>query len=254
MNSAPHHTTEPAPDQASPRRFSAMQRVVLLILFAAFACIAWRLWDQNMLTSDGVIQMVGSHPVLAPFVFMAIYALAMLFVLPTLALNIGAGFLWGAEFGAVYALLGSTLGAMLAFVFARTAFGQPFARGFDSKLMQRLSADLDKSPWKVVAFVRLNPAVPTSIVNFLLGLTSLRLWTYAWGTFVFSAPLCYVFSYLGQSTGGFVLNGGTGRLVRIVAVSLGFALFLAAGKRMLGNGKAVEKPNDEPLRPEGPSD
>lgn len=245
-------TTSP---QACPRRFSVMQRTVLLVCFAAFASIAWRLWDQNMLTSDGVSQLVGSHPLLAPVVFVALYALAMLFMLPTLPLNIGAGFLWGAEFGSLYALLGSTLGAVLAFVFARTAFGQPFARGFQSKLLQRLNADMHKSPWKVVAFVRLNPAVPTSVVNFLLGLTSLRLWTYAWGTFVFSAPLCYVFSYLGQATGGFVLDGDTGRLVRIIAISLGFGLFLAAGKRVLGNGKAVGKTACEPLSPDqGPSD
>lgn len=218
--------------------FGAAQRVVLVVLFAVFACLAWRLWDQNMLTSSGVIEAVRSHPVLAPLAFIGVYALSMLFMLPTLPLNLGAGFLWGAAFGAVYALLGSTIGATLAFVFARSAFGQPFARGFNSPLLQRISASLDRGPWQAVAFVRLNPAVPTSVVNFLLGLTSLRLWTYAWGTFVFSAPLCLVFSYLGQQTGGFMLDGDTGRLVRLVAVTLGFGLFLMAGKHVLSRGKS----------------
>jgi len=215
-----------------------VRRVVLVLLFAGVACIAWRLWDQNMLTSSGVIEAAKAHPILAPLVFMGVYALAMLFMLPTLPLNIGAGVLWGAAFGGLYALLGSTLGAILAFVFARSAFGQPFARGFNSRLLQRLCASLENGPWKVVAFVRLNPAVPTSVVNFLLGLTSLRLWTYAWGTFAFSAPLCLVFAYLGQLTGGFMLDGDTGRLVRIVAVTLGFGLFLAAGRHVLARDKS----------------
>lgn len=229
-----------APDNSPRTGFGTVRRAVLVLLFAVFACIAWRLWDQNMLTSSGVIEAAKAHPVLAPLVFVGAYALAMLFMLPTLPLNIGAGFLWGAAFGAVYALLGSTLGAVLAFAFARSAFGQPFARGFNSRLLQRLSSSLENGPWKVVAFVRLNPAVPTSVVNFLLGLTSLRLWTYAWGTFVFSAPLCLVFAYLGQLTGGFMLDGDTGRLVRLVAVTLGFALFLLVGKQVLSRGKAQD--------------
>lgn len=217
--------------------FGTARRLVLIALFIVFACLAWRLWDQNMLTSAGVLEAVRTHPLLAPLAFIGLYALTMLFLLPTLPLNLGAGFLWGAGLGAVYALLGSTLGCILAFLFARTAFGQPFARGFNSPLLQRISGSLERSPWKAVAFVRLNPAVPTSVVNFLLGLTSLKLWTYAWGTFLFSAPLCLVFSYLGQQTGGFMLDGDMSRLVRLVAVTLGFGLFLMAGKHVLSRGK-----------------
>ncbi len=229
-----------AQDKGTRHGFGTARRVVLILMFVVFASIAWRLWDQDMLTSGGVIEAAKAHPVLAPLVFVAAYALAMLFMLPTLPLNIGAGFLWGAAFGAVYALLGSTLGAILAFSFARSAFGQPFARGFNSRFLQRLSSSLEKGQWKVVAFVRLNPAVPTSVINFLLGLTSLRLWTYVWGTFVFSAPLCYAFSYLGQLTGGFILDGDTGRLVRLVAVTLGLGLFLMVGKQVLGRGKTQD--------------
>jgi len=233
-------TPASAPDKFSRPSFGTARRVALILLFVVFAGIAWRLWDQNMLTSSGVVEAAKAHPVLAPLVFVGAYALSMLFMLPTLPLNIGAGFLWGAAFGAVYSLFGSTLGATLAFLFARSAFGQPFARGFNSKLMQRLSASLERSPWKVVAFVRLNPAMPTSVMNFLFGLTSLRLWTYSWGSFVFSAPLCLVFAYLGQLTGGFMLDGDTSRLVRIVAVSLGFCLFVVAGRYMLKRGAAQD--------------
>lgn len=237
MNSTP----APAPDTSLRSSFRTARRVALILLFVVFAGIAWRLWDQNMLTSYGVVEAAKAHPVLAPLVFVGAYALSMLFMLPTLPLNIGAGFLWGTAFGAIYSLFGSTLGATLAFLFARSAFGQPFARGFNSKLMQRLSTSLERSPLKVVAFVRLNPAMPTSVMNFLFGLTSLGLWTYSWGSFVFSAPLCLVFAYLGQLTGGFMLDGDTSRLVRIVAVSLGFCLFVLAGRYMLKRGAAQDQ-------------
>lgn len=213
--------------------FAKARRVALILLFIIFASLAWRLWDQNLFNSEGVLQAVREHPLLAPVAFVVIYALAMLFMLPTMPLNIGAGFLWGTIGGGAFSLFGSSLGATLAFAFARSAFGQPFARGFNLTMLSRLGSGMERNPWKVIAFVRLNPAVPSGVVNFLLGLTSMPLRTYIWGTVLFSAPLCLVFSHLGQLTGGFMLNGDTGRLVRIVAICFGVALFLYAGKHML---------------------
>ncbi|SNS26134.1 Uncharacterized membrane protein YdjX, TVP38/TMEM64 family, SNARE-associated domain [Humidesulfovibrio mexicanus] len=230
----PWDMMNPKPSPAASRPpFAKARQVALVLLFIIFASLAWRLWDQNLLNSEGVLLAVREHPLLAPVAFIGIYALAMLFMLPTMPLNIGAGFLWGTAVGGAFSLLGSSLGATLAFSFARSAFGQPFARGFNLSLLSRLGANMEKTPWKVIAFVRLNPAVPSGVVNFLLGLTSMPLRTYVWGTILFSAPLCLVFSHLGQLTGGFMLSGDTGRLVRIVAICLGVALFLYAGRHML---------------------
>lgn len=219
------------------RNFGTIKRLVLLLFFGALAAFAWWLWDLNVLTSAGVLRAVAEHSALAPLLFVGAYALAVLFMIPTLPLNIGAGFLWGPFLGGLYSLLGSTLGAVGAFLFARTTFGQPMARGFKGKTISRLAASLEKGGWKVVAFARLNPAVPTSIVNFLFGLTSLRLWTYTWASFVFFFPLCYVFAYLGFSTGGFMLDGDTSRMVRIIVVIVGLGLLILGGKYLLGRNQ-----------------
>ncbi len=218
-------------------RFTTLQRLTLLLFFGAVAALAWWLWDLSLLSSQGVLQAVAERPLLAPLAFILAYALAVLFMIPTLPLNIGAGFLWGPFLGGLYSLFGSTLGAVGAFLFARTTFGQPMARGFKGKTISRLAASLEKGGWKVVAFARLNPAVPTSIVNFLFGLTSLRLWTYTWASFVFFFPLCYVFAYLGFSTGGFMLDGDTSRVVRIIGVIVGLGLLILGGKYLLGRNQ-----------------
>ncbi|MBA4358016.1 MAG: hypothetical protein C0405_09870 [Desulfovibrio sp.] len=220
----------------SPNRFGTMKRLVLLAFFVAGAIMVWRLWDLKLLTSAGVLRAVAEHALLAPLVFIGAYALAVVFMVPTLPLNIGAGFLWGPLLGGLFSLFGSTLGAVGAFLFARTTFGQPMAREFKSKIIKKLAASLENGGWKVVAFARLNPAVPTSIINFLFGLTSLPLWTYAWASFVFFFPLCYAFAYLGFYTGGFILDGDMSRLVRIVVVSLGLGLLIFGGRHLLGRG------------------
>lgn len=217
----------------APSRFRTTKRLVLLAFFVAGASFAWRLWDMQLLTSAGVLRAVAEHPVLAPLAFVGSYALAVLFMLPTLPLNVGAGFLWGPLPGGLLSLCGSTLGSVAAFIFARTTFGQPMAREFKGRIVRKLADSLERGGWKVVAFARLNPAVPTGIMNFLFGLTTLNLWTYAWASFVFFFPLCFVFAYLGHTTGGFLLDGDTSRLVRIVTVVLGFGLLLVLGRRLL---------------------
>jgi uncharacterized membrane protein YdjX (TVP38/TMEM64 family) len=73
------------------------------------------------------------------------------------------------------------------------------------------------------------------LTNFLFGLTSLTLWTYAWVSFVFFFPLCYAFSYLGFYTGGFMLDGDMSRMVRIIVVSLGIGLLILGGRHLLKN-------------------
>ncbi|MBU1040650.1 MAG: TVP38/TMEM64 family protein [Proteobacteria bacterium] len=227
----------------APNRFGKMKRLVLLAFFVAGAVIVWRLWDLRLLTSAGVLQAATEHALLAPLVFVGAYALAVLFMLPTLPLNIGAGFLWGPFLGGIYSLFGSTLGAVGAFLFARTTFGQPMARQFKGRIIKKLATSLEDGGWKVVAFARLNPAVPTSIVNFLFGLTSLPLWTYTWVSFVFFFPLCYAFSYLGFYTGGFMLDGDMSRIVRIIVVSLGIGLLILGGRHLLQDTKESNGPD-----------
>lgn len=229
----------------SSNRFGIMKRLVLLAFFLAGAVLVWRLWDLRMLTSAGVLKAASEHAFLAPLVFVGAYGLAVLFMIPTLPLNIGAGFLWGPFLGGLYSLFGSTLGAIGAFLFARTTFGQPMARQFKGRLIRKFAASLEDGGWKVVAFARLNPAVPTSIVNFLFGLTSLALWTYAWASFVFFFPLCYAFSYLGFYTGGFMLDGDLSRMVRIIVVSLGIGLLILGGRHLLRRAQDADASNAE---------
>jgi len=234
-------------ERTATPRFKLIRSAVLLILFAAMACVVWWLWDQNRLTSAGAIQAVREHPLLAPAVFVALYAVAMFFVIPTLPLNVGAGFLWGSLLGAVYTVLGTTLGACCAFLFARTALGQPLARGFNLRILGRMARAVSHSGWKVMAFARLNPLVPTGLANFFFGLTSLGLWTFCWGTLCFSFPLAYVVACLGASTGSFLLLGNAASLFRIGGVIVGMVLLVAAAKFLLpaDAGHDPAKPDSE---------
>jgi uncharacterized membrane protein YdjX (TVP38/TMEM64 family) len=198
------------------RRYVGPKRLTLLLLFFSFACAAWYLRQRGLLTVETLHSLVLDYPVSAPLIFVVFYAATVLFMIPSLPLNLGAGFLWGPFLGSVYSVVGSTLGAVLVFSFARTSIGQPLTRRFENRLLRWLVDELATNGWRVVAFVRINPVFPSGPTNYLFGLTGLRFWTYLWSTAVFMYPLCVGFAYLGQVVGGFVLDTGWTQALRLV--------------------------------------
>ncbi len=198
------------------RRYIGPKRLLLLAVYALVGGLAWHSWKNGNLSHQVVIDFIAGNPISAPLVFICTYAVVVVFMIPSLPLNLGAGYLWGPLLGSIYTTIGCTIGSAIAFQFARSAFGQPFTRSFDNNLLAWLSAKIAKSGWKVVAFVRINPAFPSGPINYLLGLTSVSLLDFLWATLVFPYPLSYGFAYLGYSVGGLVLDGDSQRLVQLV--------------------------------------
>ncbi|ADU61111.1 MAG: VTT domain-containing protein [Pseudodesulfovibrio sp.] len=214
------------------RRWIGPKRVILLALFASLCFAAWHFWRQGLLSPATVFVYVETNPVLAPIIFVLLYSLCILFVVPSLPFNLAAGFLWGPYVGSVVALGGSVLGSVAAFVFARTALGQPFARKFDNQLVSWMQKELEEKGWGVVGFICVNPAIPLGPQNFVFGLTSMRLWTLTWATTVFLYPPVLAVSFLGEATGSMILEGESLDIVRW-AMLVSAATVVLVGFRVL---------------------
>ena len=200
------------------RRYIGPKRVIIILLFSACLIVLWYLRKHGYLTPETVFQFVHDYPVWGPAIFITVYLLSVVALIPTLPFNLGAGFLWGPLWGTVFSVAGSGLGAMTAFLIARTAVGQPLARRFDNAMARWLQDELATKGWRVVAFTRINPVFPSGPLNFVLALTSITFPCYAWSSLVFMTPPTMVFSFIGHSVGGFMLDGEATRLVRLVMV------------------------------------
>src|SRR5262245_31583723 len=152
-------------------------------LLAGTAVAAWRLRHEQWFHPDYWLQLVQVHPFSAPLLFVPVYALGVTFLIPTLPLNLIAGALWGPVVGTIVSLAGAFSGAVIGFLLARGAFGQPLARRVDTKVLAWLQDEFGRHGWKVVAFVRLNPIFPGP-VSFLFGFTPISLGTYCWASAV----------------------------------------------------------------------
>ena len=58
-----------------------------------------------------------------PLLFIVVMILVVVFLLPGVMFTTGAGFVFGVVEGTVYVVIGTTLGATLAFLIARYLFG-----------------------------------------------------------------------------------------------------------------------------------
>jgi uncharacterized membrane protein YdjX (TVP38/TMEM64 family) len=111
----------------------------------------------------------------APVVFVLGYAVAVVAFVPGAALTLAAGALFGLVEGTLYTFAGSTLGSAAAFLLARHgARGWVAARLESSPKLAAVDRAVAREGGKVVALLRLSPAVPFTLLNYALGLTDVR--------------------------------------------------------------------------------
>lgn len=203
------------------RRFIGPKRALAVVAFAGTTAVAWWLRSQGYLDPATIHALLQERPLQMTFAFVLLYAVAVATALPTLPLNLAAGFVWGWVIGGVLSAAGATLGAIAAFILARFLFGQPLARRFDNRMLRTVQSELATKGWRFVAFVRLNPAFPTGPLNYLFGLTPLPLSTYAWSTFAFLLVPSWGMALIGHELGTFVAEGEARAIVRVILIVSG---------------------------------
>lgn len=223
------------------RRYVGPKRIVILIVLAALVTWAWNYHGSGALSPAVIGKYREAHPILSIALFILIYAVSVIASLPSLPLNLAAGFFWGGVMGGVYATVGVTAGGWVSFAVARWLVGQPLAEQFDNRLARKVQQEFERDGWKFVAFARLNPAIPTGLLNYALGLTSLTTSGFLWATFVFLLPPSIAVAYIGDTLNTFaVQESGAGDIVTaVIAVSAAVTFLVAikfASKLIKNNG------------------
>ncbi|MBI4324801.1 MAG: TVP38/TMEM64 family protein [Chloroflexi bacterium] len=134
-----------------------------------------------------------------PVLFIFIYVLSCVFLIPGSVLTLAAGASFGLVKGFICVSAGSTLGAICAFL-----IGRYVARRWISRKMagQARFAAIDKAVadegWKIVGLTRLSPIFPFVILNYAFGLTRVSLRDYALASWIGMMPGTLMYVYLGS--------------------------------------------------------
>jgi uncharacterized membrane protein YdjX (TVP38/TMEM64 family) len=175
---------------------------------------------------------VNDAGVLAPIVFMLIYALATVLFLPGSVITLAGGALFGPVLGSFYNLTGATLGASLAFLISRYLASDWVEDKSGGKVKQLING-VEGEGWRFVAFVRLVPLFPFNLLNYALGLTKIPFLHYLMATYVFMLPGAIAYTYLGYA-GREAIGGGEG-LIQKILIALALLAVVAFLPRLIGN-------------------
>ncbi len=127
-----------------------------------------------------------------------LYACCNVLLLPGGFLSIGGGFFFGLWWGFLITLVGNVGGAAMSFFISRW-IGR---RWLHRKLMRNptleaLEPAVEREGWKIILLSQLHPLFPTSLLNYLYGLTRIRFRTCMLWVAIGQAPGLFLYAYLG---------------------------------------------------------
>lgn len=182
---------------ATANRYAWLVKLVSLAAIIVALTVAAR-----SVSIDDLKQWVADLGVWGPVGFGAAYAVATVLMIPGSLMTLAAGPLFGLGRGFLTVSIASTTGAALAFLvaryFARSKIEQqakryPKFRAIDGAIGQR--------GWKIIALLRLSPAVPFALSNYFFGLTRIPFGHYVLTSWIAMMPGTIMYVYLGYAGG-----------------------------------------------------
>jgi len=215
-------------------------KIVLLALLIA-AIVAVRLSPLGSLLTfenlkqnrEVLVALVHDHYGLSVAVFLLSYVLVAALSIPgAVVLTLAGGFLFSTLQATVYVNIGATAGATLAFLGARYLLGARLQEKYRAQLM-KFNKEVEQNGAGYLLTLRFIPVFPFFLINFLSGLTTIRLRTFIWTTALGIVPGTAVFAFAGQQLGSIndlseVLST---RVLAAFVLLAAFALFPAVLKR-----------------------
>lgn len=135
----------------------------------------------------------------APVLFILIDMLVVIFLLPGVMFTLGAGFMFGVLKGSLYVVIGTTLGATIAFMIARHLFGERVSRlVLSHSKLKLVDEEFGRQGWKIVLLTRLVPFFPFKLSNYVFGLMQISLRHFILGVFFGIWPITINNVYVGS--------------------------------------------------------
>jgi uncharacterized membrane protein YdjX (TVP38/TMEM64 family) len=181
---------------------SRVRRALYLQLAGAAAAIVFLVWLSRHYPGLAWITEAQEHitamgrwgGVLYPL----LYALCNVLLLPAGTLAVGSGLFFGLWWGCLLNVAGSVMGAAAAFSISRWAALRWVRRHF---LRHRKWAALDEAVaregWKIIFLTQVHPLAPSSLLNYLYGVTRIPFRTCMLWIAIGQAPGAFLYAYLG---------------------------------------------------------
>ena len=236
-------------------------KLAALVGFLAATVYYFRFTEQGRsISPEYVLDSIESHgPVTARLIYVAVYIVGTVLLLPGTVLSFAGAVLFGAYEGTLYTWMGAVVGSTLSFLLARW-LGRDFVERLFAGRFAAFDQRIREHGFTGLLIIRLLPVFPFNAVNFGCGLTGIRLRDYVLATAIGIVPGTFVYQFLFAKFGRKILTEGF-RLAYLkdpqLWLALGlFAAFVIVGKWLSNrifkkppqaNGDIVRTVTKEPL-------
>ena len=181
-------------------------KLIIVVALIGIVAVILRHYGVTELIQDvpKIKEKVDGFGVIAPWVYIALYIMATVFLIPALAMTLLAGVAFGPFLGVVYVSIGSVIGASVAFLIARYAARDMVEHWVArNEQLQKIDAGVERHGWRMVMITRLVPLFPFNLQNYAYGLTRIRFFTYFFVSWLCMLPgtIAYV------QVGGALISG-----------------------------------------------
>jgi uncharacterized membrane protein YdjX (TVP38/TMEM64 family) len=167
---------------------------VIADIAVALMFLPFREWFGQL---ESYVQSLGA---VAPLAVALVYIAATVLLIPGSALTIASGTLFGLRMGFLVVFTGANLGALCAFILARTYLREKVARWAEGNPKFRaLDRAIGDQGFRMVFLLRLSPAFPFTLLNYLLGLTAVRPGAYVLANLLGMLPGAFLYVYIGAA-------------------------------------------------------
>jgi uncharacterized membrane protein YdjX (TVP38/TMEM64 family) len=168
--------------------------LLAVLVVGAFAAVA----SSGSLSSQRVRGWVDGYGVAGPLVFIVVSSLLTVCLFPGPLLSGASGLLFGTALGTGVSIVSATLGAVLAFSFARW-LAHDAVEELQGRRLAALRAWVGRRGFLSVLYARLAPGIPYNLVNYAAGLSPVTLGAFAGATALGCAPRAFAYTALGGS-------------------------------------------------------
>lgn len=167
----------------------------MVVCIAATALAAYSLGRFDLEQLQGWLHSMGGW---APLLYIVLYTIATICVLPSTPLNLLGGALFGPWLGTLWTSVGAMIAAIVTFSFTRTIGRKAVAKKLSGR-WHTLDTEVRRGGLFYMVAIRLVPFMPYGLLNFAAGLTSVSYRDYILGTLVGTTPGILPYVLLGSS-------------------------------------------------------
>ncbi len=206
-----HNAIKAAAGPEKRKRTGSWPRLLMAIAVAVVLLAAARYFHVQQLLKDSLGGIAGLG-LFGPMIFIVIYIVACVLLIPGSILTLGAGFVFGVVEGTIIAWVAATLGATAAFLAGRYLARDWVSEKIDANPgFKAIDEAVAREGWKIVGLVRLSPVFPFNLLNYLFGLTRVSLRHYIFASWIGMLPGTVMYVYVGSLAADLATLGAGGR-------------------------------------------